>query len=149
MEAASPITAIALFFDDIRMEVTGKNIFIGQYTDQLFLAPAAPPTDRIWVVFFVRWPLSYSPRSMSVKVEVPGQPPINQPFNVPQLTATGEPPFDYAMMQAIVQLRFLPLRVNDVLRAWIEVDGRELPAGYLRVGELPKQMMAQMGASAA
>jgi len=147
MEAAPPISVIALFFDDIRIEVTGKNIFVGQYIDQVLLAPDAPPLDRLWVAFFIRLPLGYSPHSMAVKIDIPGQPPINQMFSSPPTTAHAEAPFDYASVQAIVQLRFPPLRPNDVVRAWIEVDGQEFPGGYLRVGEISQQTVTHMGAS--
>lgn len=40
--------------------------------------------------------------------------------------------------QVIAQLQFPPLRVGDIIEAWVEMDGEDLPAGRLRLVEAPK-----------
>jgi hypothetical protein len=133
-----PVTAMALFFDDIRLEVTGKTILIGQYVGDLLLPAGAPPTDRLAILLNLRWPREYMPRALGVRVDIPGSPSIHQDLPAPaQPNFANKPssPFAGVIMQGIVQLRFLPLRVGDLIDVWLKVDDTEIPAGRLRVAD--------------
>lgn len=140
---APPVTAVALFMDEARAESSGKNIFIGEYTGDMLLSPTVYPPDRLTVLFFLRWPNDFSPRSLAVRIELPGQPPIVQSFPPPTKPGSQRrpiPPFDRVSVQVLVQLRFPPLRVGDHIDAWAIVDGHDLPAGTLWVSEFPSAM---------
>lgn len=142
MSDVPPVSVMALFLDDARQEATGKNILIGQYLGEMYVSSAGPPVDRLTVAFLMRWPADYSPQSMQVWVDLPGQPtsklPVPPPPTPPESAIPG-PPFNQMNLQVIAQLRFAPLRVGDLIDAWLEVDGHEFPAGRLRVSELPTQ----------
>src|SRR5882757_9191217 len=107
-----PITAIALFFDDIRWEVTGKTILIGQYVGDLVLPSAAvPPPDRLAVLLHMRWPRDYRPAAIAVRIDIPGSPPISRQLSLPASPDyAGRPlsPFAGTIMQGVVQVHFLP-----------------------------------------
>ena len=105
-----PIIALAQFFDDIRVEVTGKAILIGQYASYMVLSPGMMPVDRLAVLLTVRWPRDYIPREMGMKIDVPGQLPLVYPLpapSPPDFTNKPLSPFAGVMMQAVLQLRSL------------------------------------------
>ena len=129
-----PIIALAQFFDDIRMEVTGKAILIGQYAGYMVLSPGSMPVDRVAVLLTVRWPRDYTPREMGMKIDVPGQPPLVHPLpalSPPDFTNKPPSPFSGVMMQAVLHLRFAPLRIGDTIDVWFQADGHDFPAGRL------------------
>ena len=67
-----PVRALAQFFDDIRMEFTGKLILIGQSMDDLLLQKDSPlPFDRLAILVTMRWPRDYSPSSFKLKSKLP------------------------------------------------------------------------------
>jgi hypothetical protein len=135
--AESPIIAFAQFFDDIRMEINGKAILIGQYAGDLILQAGFPVfVDRLAILLTVKWPRDYMPNGLSIEINIPGQPKINQPLdNPPSMDFSHRPLSDFSgvMLQWVIQLRFAPLRAGDIIDVWFKADGRELPAGRLFV----------------
>jgi hypothetical protein len=134
----SPITAWAQFFDDVRAETTGKLILIGQYPIDMMILPNSLPVDRLAVLLTARWPREYEPKTLDVRIEIPGQPPIIQPLPLPMKPDfAGVPlsPFSGMIAQAVLQLRFAPLRIGDVIDVWLLTGENELPAGRLRIVE--------------
>jgi hypothetical protein len=132
-----PVRALALFFDDIRLEIGGKLTLIGQYAGDLWLNPASQPTDRLAVLLHLTWPREYEPRNCAFRIEVTGQPPIAQDFPTPRKPDfSNKPlsPFSGILVQLAVHLRFPPLRTGDIIDVWCKVDDHELPAGRLRIG---------------
>lgn len=134
------ITATALFFDDIRVEVTGKMILIGQYVGDMILGGGAPPVDRLAVLLNARWPRDYVPASLRVRIEIPGSPNIEYPLPLPapmDFSNIPVSPFSGVVTGFAIFLRFAPLRVGDMIDVWILADGTEFPAGRLRVSAQP------------
>jgi hypothetical protein len=74
----TPITGVALFFDDIRIEIGAKLTLIGQYIGTLFHNESAIPIERLAVLLYLRWPRDYIPENCSIRVEITGQPPVTQ-----------------------------------------------------------------------
>lgn len=135
-----PVTAVALFFDDIRIEQSGKSILIGQYSGDLLISPMLPPVDRLYVLLIAKWSRNYFPKHIAIRIDVPGVPSSVQQIPQPStLGAIDKPssPFSACTMQISVQLRFPPLRVGDLIDVWLQVDGQDFPAGRLRVAEAP------------
>jgi hypothetical protein len=132
-----PVIGFAQFFDDIRREDNGKLIAIGMYTGDMVLPPGAPPADRLAILITVKWPLTYTPSSLNVRVEVPGQPPITMAdaFEAPRSAPLEAPPSSFAgaTLQTVIQSRFPPLRIGDKIDVWLLVDEHEIPAGRLQV----------------
>jgi hypothetical protein len=131
-----PVVAYAQFFDDIRVEITGKPILIGQYVGTLISMPGAPSVDRLAILLAARWPRDYMPSKIGVKVDVPGQPTITQamaPPPAPDFSSKPISPFSGITTQAIIQLRFPPLRAGDIIDVWFEADDHPFPAGRLYV----------------
>jgi hypothetical protein len=136
----SPVIAWAQFFDDIRAEATGKLILIGQYPIDMILLPNSLPVDRLAVLLTARWPREYELKTLGVRIEIPGQPPIIQSLPAPMKSDFAGPPvspFSGLITQAVLQLRFAPLRIGDVIDVWLLTDGDEVPAGRLRIVEGP------------
>jgi hypothetical protein len=143
-----PITAMALFFDDVRFEVTGKVILIGQYVGDLILPDGAAPVDRLAVLVHVRGPRDYMPVRLGVRIEVPGTPPVVRQFPSPaasDFSDTPLSPFSASTMQAVIQLRFPPLRAGDLVDVWVQSDGNEFPAGRLRISNHPADLSPASG----
>lgn len=133
-----PIIAFAQFFDDIRLEVTGKFILIGQYVGTMLIIPGTQLVDRLAVLLTVRWPRDHMPSSLGVNVDIPGQPPIVQALPTPSTPDFADKPlspFAGIATQAILQLRFPPLRSGDIIDVWFEADGHKFPAGRLYVSD--------------
>lgn len=135
MSAPSSLHALALFFDDVRLELGNKFTLIGQYLRDLYLPPGAPPLDRLAILLIARWPLDWFPASVSARVVLPRQDPIIQMFSVlppsalpPQRTAFSGHHFETAM-----NLRFAPLQAGDTIEVWMAFDGDERPAGRLHI----------------
>ena len=131
-----PIEAYAQFFDDIRIEITGKMILIGQYVGDLVLIPGPMILDRLSVLFTARWPRETKPKQLGIRVEIPGQPHISQVLPAPAMPDfTNKPisPFAGVTVQGIIQLRFPPLRIGDIIDVWIQADDYDIPAGRLNV----------------
>lgn len=134
----SPIIATALFFDDIRLEVGNKLSMLGNYAGVLSI-PTAPSAgisvDRLAIFLYVRWDPDYHhPTNIAARILVPGQPPIQQTFPSPGVNPDPQTtPFKATIMQAVISLRFPPLRVGDAIEVWAEIDGVDYPAGRLRV----------------
>jgi hypothetical protein len=136
MTAAPPVTALAQFFDDIRVENNGKGILIGQYISEMGLPPGVMPVDRLAIVLTLRWPHDCTPQSIGARIELPGQPAVTPQFPLPPPADPTDQPvsaFACPMIQAAFHLRFLPLRAGDVIDVWAVVDGHDIPAGRLRV----------------
>ncbi len=136
-----PIMALAQFFDDIRVEMTGKTILIGQYVGDMILASEAPPVDRLAVLLSAKWPRDYVPQTVGVKIDVTAQPSLIQPFAVPEPSdLSDKPPTPFAgiTMQAMIQLRFPPVRAGDIVDVWLQVDGQDIPAGRLKIVDQPR-----------
>jgi len=129
------ITAIALFFDDIRFESNNKLILIGQYASDMIVSPGSLPVDRLSILLHVRWPLDFTPKTVIVRVSVPGQPPMVQPLPTsdPIIITRPKSEFSSVIMQGIVQLRFPPLRAGDTIDVWVQLDGHDIPAGRLHI----------------
>jgi hypothetical protein len=134
---APPIRATALFFDDVRVEATGKPILIGQYIGDMYILDNVPPADRLAIVLDVRMPRDYLPTSCAARIVMPGQPePIVQPLvrpEAPDYTEKPLSPFSGSITQCILQIRFPPLRVGDRIDVWFVADGHDFPAGRLNV----------------
>jgi len=137
MTEKPPITALAQFFDDIRMEVNGKTILIGQYNGDLILPQGTPMmVDRLAILLTARWPRDYVPKELGFKISIPGQPQIDQPLApLPTVDFSDRPVSDFSgvMIHGAIQLRFAPLRVGDTIEVWLKADGHDLPAGRLTV----------------
>jgi hypothetical protein len=133
----SPVRALAQFFDDIRVEITGKLILIGQYQNQLVLHPENPvPLDRLSVLITMRWPRGYHPKKVSLKAFLSGQPPIVQDLPPIQEAEFGDKPispFSGVTAQMLLNCWFLPLRGGDFFDVWAIVDDVDIPAGRLEV----------------
>jgi hypothetical protein len=137
--------ALAQFFDDIRVEITGKTILIGQYVGDMILASGALPVDRLAVLLSAKWPRDYLPQTIGVKIDVTAQASIIQSFAVPEPSGLSDkPPTPFAgvTMQAMFQLRFPPVRVGDFVDVWLQVDGRDIPAGRLKIVDQPRPELA-------
>ena len=135
-----PVTAIALFFDDIRKEVGNKLTCVGQYVVDLGL-PAGIAVDRLAILLHLRWPLDYKPESLSVRVDLPtqGDGPY-QPLPIDlALPVVEDPhsPFSQTVLQGVLLLRLPPLRGGDAIAVWVRVDKHDFPAGrlFVRAGE--------------
>ena len=131
-----PVRVVALFFDDARLEVTGKAILIGQYTSEIGIHDPLL-LDRLCVFLDIRWPRDYQPSNLTVRVDIPSQPlPVETELMVPApLDYSNKPqsPFSGAVMQGVVQLRFPPLRYNDNIDVWVTVDGHRFAAGRVTI----------------
>jgi len=134
-----PVVALAQFFDDVRIEVTGKSILIGQYSGDLFLHPSSPfSVDRLTVLLTAGWPRDYLPKACGVRIDIPAQQPVKQQFPLPkEPDFTGKPlsPFAGVTIQGIIMLRFAPLRIGDAIDVWFLADDCEIPAGRLRISD--------------
>lgn len=131
-----PITTLAQFFDDVRVEANGKLILIGQYSGDLMFPLGMPSPDQIAILVTSKWPRSYTPSALGIKINIPGQPPVIPPsLQIPEHQPLDDPPSPFAgmLMQAMVQCRLPPLRGGDFIDVWILADGHELPAGRLRI----------------
>lgn len=144
MTDKSTVRALAQFFDDIRLESTGKLILIGQYFTDLVLAPGVLPTDRLAILITVRWPKDFVPNSFAIRIEVTGQAPIVQEMPPPPpmaQTDAAPSPFAGVTAQTVIHCRFIPLRVGDCIDVWVQVDGENIPAGRLSVTGVPPAAM--------
>jgi hypothetical protein len=137
-ESVSPVRALAQFFDDIRVEATGKLILIGQYYGDMLLPPnLVVPIDRLAALVTMRWPRDHKPNDLSLRIEITGQPTIAQDLaGVPEIDLSDKPvsPFSSITAQGMVHIRFLPLRIGDNIDVWVSADGVDVPAGRLHVG---------------
>jgi hypothetical protein len=132
----SPVTAWAQFFDDIRMEASGKPILIGQYVTDMVIPLGSMPVDRLAVLIAAKWPREYWPTTLMVRINMPGQPPIEAALPVPEkIDVSDKPlsPFSGYITQVAIQLRFAPLRAGDILDVWLRADEHDIPAGRLRI----------------
>lgn len=138
---APPVQAVALFFDDIRQETGNKLSFMGQLLGTAFLTITEPPQsmDRLAIVIHARWPLSFQPREIMLRVAISDRVVIEQtaeaPDNDTQTLAQSE--FSGRVLQAAIMLRGQPLKPGDEIKAWLRVDGTDIPAGRLRLQESP------------
>jgi hypothetical protein len=130
------VIATAQFFDDARYEVGSKTTLVGHYSGDMFLPPMIPPVDRLSLWLTIKYPREYKAKECSVRIEIPGQPPLMQALPLPvdpDFTNKPPSPFSGVSLNMVVQMRFLPLRVGDVIDAWVIMDGREIPAGRLYI----------------
>jgi len=134
MAEQSSVIAIALFFDDARLEVGGKITLVGQYIADLVLNEQNP-IDRISIAFYLRVPKGFPLSSIKARISVPGQAPMEQDIAIGQLPSTPRPEsaFSSRLTTFLAALRFPPLRAGDVIDAWLIVNGEEFPAGRLYV----------------
>ncbi len=133
---SNQVTALAFFFDDIRLEIGNKLSLIGQYTLEMSFAEIALPVDRISVLLHVRWPRSHDIGKCLARVDIPGQPKADYqelPFQAAFDLDSDKSAFSVNIMQAILNLRFPPLRSGDAIDVWFMADDREYAAGRLRI----------------
>ena len=139
MTSSHQVFALAQFFDDARLEITGKTILIGQYIGSMVIPPGAPTVDRLVIVMSARWNRDFQPKAVGIVVAIPGQPMLIQPFpfeeNPPATIPASE--FSSVLLQGLLQIRLSPLRVGDTIDVWLDVDGEKVPAGRLRVVDQP------------
>ncbi len=136
MPDVSPITALAFFFDDIRLEMGNKISLMGQYINDLVLADTPLPTDRLSVLLHARWPASYNISKCFAKIIVPGQPKSEYqelPMESQQYTGDDDTTSSTKILQAVLNLRFTPLRAGDIIEVWFRADDQEFAAGRLRI----------------
>lgn len=134
MSAPSSLQALALFFDDVRLEFGNKFTLIGQYLGDVYLPPGALPLDRLAILLIARWPLDWFPASVSVRVVLPRQDPVIQEFPVrpPSAALPPQTAFSGHYFQTAMNLRFAPLQTGDTIEVWMSFDGDDFPAGRLR-----------------
>lgn len=139
MSVPASLRVLALFFDDVRFEIGAKFTLVGQYQADLYIPPNAPPFDRLAVLLIARWPLDWFPTSIAARLVLPRQDPVVEQFPVGSPTETSEPltPFAGHYFQAVLHMRFAPLRVGDAIEVWMTLDGHDLPAGRLRIIDAP------------
>lgn len=96
--------------------------------------------DRLAVLLHVRWPSDYSIGKCFARVDIPGQPKAEYqelPLQgVADVDVDGSA-FAVKVLQAILSLRFPPLRAGDNIDVWFMVDGREYAAGRLKIKRPP------------
>ncbi|MGC8476609.1 MAG: hypothetical protein ACP5NP_09675 [Acetobacteraceae bacterium] len=150
MSAPSSLQALALFFDDIRLELGYKFTLIGQYLGDVYLPPGAPPLDRLAILLIARWPLDWFPASVSARVVLPRQDPVIQqlPVQPSAMPPPAQTAFSGYNFQAAMNLRFAPLQTGDIIEVWMNFDGDYVPAGRLRFidsSDLPELPIANAG----
>lgn len=130
-----PVCVVALFFDDIRIEAGGKAIFIGQYIGAMGLPDGFLFADRISVLVHAKWPSNFQPTDMRLRVDIPGQPSQTQPIDISRnlQESVGSSVQSNHIVQAIINMRFPPLRIGDAIDVWLVVDDHVLPAGRLNI----------------
>ena len=135
MNLPASLRVLALFFDDVRIELGGKFTLVGQYQDDLYIPPGAPPFDRLAVLLVARWPLDWFPASIAARLVLPRQEPVIQEFPAQSPVQTPEPltPFAGHNFQAVLHMRFAPLHAGDMIEVWMDFNGHDLPAGRLRI----------------
>ena len=140
MNQKDQATALAIFCDDIRVEVTGKLFCIGVYTTNVHIRPE-DIFDRVAVLITIKWPRALIPNFVGVKTQVTAQPEM--PYQALQFQSlnmsTDKPisPFSGFKMKTFLQLRFPPLRVDDTIDVWVKVDDQEIPAGRIYIEKAP------------
>lgn len=138
-----PVQAIALFFDDIRSETGNKLSLMGQLLGTALLARTDPPQplDRLAILIHARWPLSFRPKDIMLRVAICDRVVLEQAADVP--AATEKPAtrteFSGLIMQAAIQLRGQPIAPGDDIKVWFRVDGIDIPAGRLKFEQQPTE----------
>jgi hypothetical protein len=136
MKDELPVTAIAFFFDDARVEVGNKFSFMGMYGSDVVLTEPGVPFDRLAVFLHMRWPLGLEVGAFKFRIEIPRQEPISheiEPASTEPYRSSIITPFAGMQLNAILNLRFPPLQPGDDIKVWAIVDDNDLPAGRLVV----------------
>jgi hypothetical protein len=133
----SPIRAMSMFCDDIRLEDSSKLTMIGHYPQELCFMPSSRPVDRVAVYTRATWRSSFRPTTLAIRLDVPGYESRLHPIS----RAQGEQPSPgedgYSMVHSVVHLHFIPLRPGDTISAWLRVDDIDLPTGTLTMRPAP------------
>lgn len=134
------IIVLAMFFDDIRLEVGNKFSLIGQYSGVMNIHEGSMPVDRLAVLLHMRWHPDLSLNKGEIRISVTGQPLYRQDIPIPPLNnPIPRTEFSANIAQIAVHMRFPPLRVGDSIDVWADLDGVEYVAGRLRVENAVQQ----------
>ena len=124
---ALPLLASSMFCDDVRLEATGKLSMIGCYPGNVILAAPEQPVSHLWVLTKLMWHNGFDPVGLRMRVDLPAQAPGYMAVRV-------DPSVNEALANSALcvwQLRFLPLRVGDILRISVEQGTARLHCGEL------------------
>jgi hypothetical protein len=141
MKDETPVTAIAFFFDDARLEVGNKFSFMGMYVDDAVLSTPNVPFDRLAVLLHIRWRRDFEAGSFKFRIEIPRQDPISHEIEPPAPDPGKSPtttPFAEMQLNAVLNLRFPPLQPGDDIKIWAIIDGIDVPAGRLVIRGPPE-----------
>ncbi len=136
MVDAYSLTVSALFFDDIRLEIGNKLSLMGQYINEMYVAHPSVPIDRISILLHARWPKEYNVESCFARIDIPGQPKAEYqdlPLQFDSDPKSDDSVFSIRVLQAVLNLRFPPLRNGDVIDVWFMANDHEYAAGRLRI----------------
>lgn len=132
------VLATALFFDDCREEVGNKLSFMGQYTGDVFLPDEEVRVDKLCVLVVCQWRKYKEPHDFAFVLEATGK--EKQVFKVDVKNyfegnnfEGNDDPFRKAEIQARLMIDGGRFGEGSEILAWVLVDGRQLPAGRLRI----------------
>jgi len=124
------ISTTSLFFDDIRSELGGKLTMVGHYLQDCLLTPTSV-LDRLAIYTHAWWLANYRPKTVFVRLDLPGKQPLLYPVSVTQQDTPGGP--SLLVCQSVIHMRFDPLRPDDVIRTWLRVDDVDYESGRLNI----------------
>jgi hypothetical protein len=143
MKIVEPQTprGFSIFCDDVRLEATGKQIYIGVYTGEMFIQPAFPvtlPTFSIVMRFHERY--GESSDDLVFRVYVPGvvDPLFTSTASRDQINAVPQPDnpdseFPHTELGIIATFSNLMIREPGLIKARVVRGEEEINIGALRV----------------
>ena len=131
-----PTTAMALFFDEIRLEANNKQSFMGHYGGHLYLLdPQQQPLDRLAVFITAKWDLDAVPETATVVMTISDQESMEFQVSIGSKPThmTPRSPFAGMIIRLPLNMRLVPLKPDDKIEVWIVVGEERMPAGRLLV----------------
>jgi hypothetical protein len=132
------ISTTSLFFDDIRSELGGKLTMVGHYLQDCLLTPTSV-LDRLAIYTHAWWLADYRPKTVFVRLDLPGKQPSLYPVSTIQQDIPGAP--SRLICQSVIHMRFDPLRPDDVIRTWLRVDDVDYESGRLNIRQCPPEAL--------
>lgn len=149
------IFVTAIYCDDIRQEIGGKQSLMGIYNADLIVGEFPTTLAKLCVQVTVRFPFGRSAENLTVKMLMDETEltkidlPQGEIRRMMESAPTSEVSSEDRFVAAALAVQFSPLQLEkpSVLRARALVDGREVKANALRIRvstEAERERMAQM-----
>lgn len=132
-------SAVALFCDDYRLEVTGKRLLIGVYTSDLQVASFPAQIRDLVILIVAKAPASDPFQKFSVRIVVPGREDIvgqGQPPSADLLQKAAGDPDGILTWEAAVRTGPFEVKEKGRIRVIVSTEREQFIAGTLDLTDM-------------